>query len=334
MSIFHRHFLTRLLLGTLTVFVIAACSDVDGKNATSDRAIAPGTSSPAAYRAIEHALGTTQVPIEPKRVVVLGNTPLDATLALGIEPVGVAAWGGVKSISGVQHLFKDKKIEGIEYLGQESQPNLEKILVLKPDLILGNGRTHKEIYDQLSKIAPTVLCEWSDTWTPMTWKEDFKCYAEALDKTDEAEQIVSNYNQRVAQFKQQMGNRLSRTQVSVVHFEPGEVRLYMNDSYIGSILQDLGLPRPPAQNQDKWSELISLERLANADGDVIFVTRLGSQGTPYQKFTSNPLWQQLGAVRSDQVYEVDYQYWIGGSGPIASNLILDDLFRYLVEDFS
>jgi ABC-type Fe3+-hydroxamate transport system substrate-binding protein len=43
-------------------------------------------------RAIEHALGTTRVPTEPRRVVSLtGSSDMDALLALSFEPVTAGA---------------------------------------------------------------------------------------------------------------------------------------------------------------------------------------------------------------------------------------------------
>lgn len=37
------------------------------------------------------------------------------------------------------------------------RPNLEQLVVLKPDLILFAKVRHEQLYDQLSKIAPTVF---------------------------------------------------------------------------------------------------------------------------------------------------------------------------------
>ncbi|UKO96864.1 hypothetical protein [Nostoc sp. UHCC 0870] len=44
----------------------------------------------------------------------------------------------------------------------------------------------------------------------------------------------------------------------------------------------------------------------------------------------HPLWKQLNAVQAGKVYKVENSYW-GGSGYIAANLVLDDLFKYLVK---
>ncbi|MEM8832349.1 MAG: hypothetical protein AAGE96_23865 [Cyanobacteria bacterium P01_G01_bin.19] len=48
------------------------------------------------------------------------------------------------------------------------------------------------------------------------------------------------------------------------------------------------------------------------------------------EWQQKPLWQQLKAVREGQVYIVDANIWEGGN-PIAANLVLDDLYKYLVE---
>jgi iron complex transport system substrate-binding protein len=314
-------------LGVLLIVPISACA-----KQTNRITVPSAAHSPTQERTIDHALGQVSVPLHPQRIVALGNPALDALLALDMKPVGVATWGGVNSLNGVQHLFLNGGMEEIEYLGQDTQPNLEKLLALKPDLILGSDSSNEKIYNRLSQIAPTVLTRWSGQWTPDTWKEDFKLYAEALGKSDAAKQVLQDYNQRIADFKKQMGNRLSRTHVSVLHFEPGQVRLYMKASYIGGVLQDCGLPRPAAQDRNEWSELISLEQISDVDGDVIFVTEIDPQKTSYQEFINNPLWQQLKAVQSNQVYEVNYRYWIGGSGPVSTKLILDDLFHHLTNN--
>jgi len=44
---------------------------------------------------------------------------------------------------------------------------------------------------------------------------------------------------------------------------------------------------------------------------------------------AEPLWSKLDVVQRGRVYKVP-EYWMG-SGPISANLILDDLFKYLVE---
>jgi|GEM_PF-1049879 len=263
----------------------------------------------------------------PQRLVTLGNAALEAALVLGIKPVGAAPWVGAGNPGSFPSFLDAEQVEGIEYLGDVNQPSLERILDLKPDLILGSRTEHRTIYALLSQIAPTVLCDVQAA----SWQESFRTYARALKHETAAEKVISRYDRRLARLHQNLGDRAAALQVSVVRFMPAQVRLYLRGSHIGRILADAQLSRPPAQDRPVWKETISLETIPRADGDVIFVALSDPQTRLYRQFQRNPLWQRLQAVRARQVYEVDFEYWIGGEGAIAANLVVDDLLRYLAK---
>ena len=82
---------------------------------------------------------------------------------------------------------------------------------------------------------------------------------------------------------------------------------------------------------------ISKELLHRADSDAMFVWTFNNNEevaedtqAALEELKADPLWLQLNAVQQGQVYDVP-SYWIG-MGPIAANLVLDDLSRHLVED--
>ncbi|MEP0746902.1 MULTISPECIES: iron-siderophore ABC transporter substrate-binding protein [unclassified Coleofasciculus] len=266
-------------------------------------------------------MGETKVPVNPQRVIVLGN--LENVLALGIKPVGATTLGDGEFLS-----YLRNQTEGITKLGINGQPSLEKILFLKPDLILG-WSWDEEIYEKLSQIAPTVFVEGS-----ITWKEWLRTFAEALGKTPEAEKLLRNYNQRVETFKEQMGDRFSQIQVSVVNFWADQVRIYMKRSFSGLILNDIGMLRPSAQNKDKNSENLSLELIPKMEGDAIFLVLGEGKESKLNQFTNHPLWFQLNAVKQGKVYQVNSDAWISSWGIIGANRVLDDLFKYLVTEKS
>ena len=49
-------------------------------------------------RSVTHAMGTTQVPDKPQRVVVLDTPELDAAITLGVKPVGTVSFGTGRSV--------------------------------------------------------------------------------------------------------------------------------------------------------------------------------------------------------------------------------------------
>ncbi|WNN89733.1 iron-siderophore ABC transporter substrate-binding protein [Gloeocapsopsis dulcis] len=276
---------------------------------------------------IEHKLGQTCVPLNPQRVIVLGY--LENVLALGIKPVGNDLVNNI-------YPHMEDKIEGIENLGDFTSPSLEKILTLKPDLILGDNPVLEAKYEVFSQVAPTALAPFSDG---RKWKENFMWSAQVLGRTEKAQAIMANYYARLEEFKNQMGDRLDQIKVSVVRIYPDVIAVYPKDSFCGSVLEDAGLSRPPSQNKVGGQQRLSKERMRDLDGDVMFLWTYGHNpeisqqaNTTLKKLKADPLWSQLKVVQQGKVYEVP-GYWIG-DGPLAANAMIDDLFKYLIETVS
>lgn len=271
-------------------------------------------------RVIRTAMGDVTLKSQPKRVVVLDTGELDNVAALGIQPVGIAFTDGSQELPA----YLAGKTGSPAKVGTISNLNLEAIENLKPDLILGSKLRAEPQYATLSKIAPTVF----SVRPGYTWKENFLLNAAALDKTAEAEQQLAAYQQRAKALGDKLGS--NKPTISMVRFMPGKIRLYANKSLIGTILQDVGLPRPANQNIDELAAEISEERITEADADRIFVGTYGpADKTDQAKVTENPLWKKLGAVQNGKAVTVPDDTWYLGLGVVAADSILGDLEKYL-----
>lgn len=308
----------------LTIILVSGC---DAANMPAPRLAAEPSAAAAqsaATRTIQHALGTTEVPATPQRVVVLDTGELDTVLALGVKPVGA-----VEAIAGEGYqAYFGNLTEGITPVGTIAEPSLETIALLDPDLILSNKVRHEAIYEQLAQIAPTVFAE----RVGVVWKDNFKLHAAALGKAAEAEQMMQQYNQRVAALQAQLGDPAA-TEVSVVRFLPEHLRLYQRGSFIGTILDDIGFARPASQQatDETWLEG-NQERIGDLDGDKLFVTYYGDEtAAVVDAFKADPLWSQLRAVQTNNVYDVADDHWMLGIGILAANKVLDDIETLLVD---
>jgi iron complex transport system substrate-binding protein len=84
--------------------------------------------------------------------------------------------------------------------------------------------------------------------------------------------------------------------------------IYGQEHAISAVLNDIGLQRPASQRGDFFTiDNISLENLADVDGDVIFLSYRGGKAARevLNKLQQQPLWRQLKAVQNNQVYLVD-----------------------------
>jgi len=285
-----------------------------------DEAGADGGQTAPATRTVTHHMGVTEVPADPRRVVVLDTGELDSAIALGVAPVGA-----VESLPGEGLLdYLDDRVEGVEIVGTIEEPNLEAIAALRPDLILSSALRHEAIYDRLSAIAPTVFTE----TVGVVWKDNLMVHAQALGREERARELLAAYEERAAALGARYGD--DRPTVSVVRFLPGETRIYLKDTFIGTILQDAGLPRPPAQDVHEFALYPSGEQVGLMDGDVIFHSHYGpAEDTTEAAITGGRLWQRLRAVRAGRVHEVPEGHWMLGIGIGAAQLVLDDLERLL-----
>lgn len=277
----------------------------------------PSGGAPEETRSVTHAMGITEVPANPQRVVAMDTGELDSVTALGIRPVGATRTDAVSGYA--RYLAAD--VAGVENVGRMQAPDLEKIAGLQPDLILSSKIRHEEIHDELSSIAPTVFAE----TVGVTWKENFLLDARALGREADAQRMLAEYEQRADRVGRAAGNPAT-TRVSVVRFMGDEIRLYAAGSFIGTVLADVGYARPVEQQAQRTNLVIGNEQLARADGDVIYFSAYGPAGEAQMRsVTSSPLWQNLGAVRAGRALPVSDDHWVLGIGIRAANLVLGDL---------
>jgi iron complex transport system substrate-binding protein len=312
----------RKLVHTLSLLALAvtftACSAVKKEETKAD------SGSSNQVRTIEHAMGKTDIKGTPKKIVVLTNEGTEALLALGVKPVGAAkSWTGTPWYKHIE-----KEMEGVQSLGDESQINIEAVAALNPDLIIGNKMRHEKVYDQLSKIAPTV---YSNTLRG-EWKPNFEFYAKVLDKEAEGKQIIKKFDDRAASIAKLAGDKL-KTEISIVRFMPGKTRIYLGDTFSGSILKQIGFTRPENQKSSDFTLEIGKERLKEADGQVMFYftyeTGNGEGSAREKEWLEDPMFKNLNAVKSGKVYRVDDAIWNTAGGVKAANLMLDDIENFL-----
>ncbi len=299
------------LLATLAV---AACGDDDDETVSA-------SSEPEATRTVRHAMGTATITGTPKRVVVLDTGELDSAVALGVKPVGA-----VEAIAGEGlPAYLGDAVKDIELVGTIEQPNVEAIAALRPDLILSSKVRHEAIYDQLARVAPTVFSE----EIGVTWKENFALHGQALGRTGDARRLQDEYRDKASALQGDLG--ADPPSLSVVRSVGDEVRIYLKANFLGTVLEDAGLPRPKAQDKDEFSETATVERIPALDGDLMILSRFGDDHRLLKRLQDNRLWSRLDVVKADRVFEVPDDLWFLGIGNFAARKVLDDLRTVVID---
>lgn len=277
--------------------------------------------APAAMaREITHAMGVTEVPDAPQRVVILTNEGTEALLYIGVTPVGaVQSWDGDPWYD---HL--DAQLADTTALGTELAVDLELLASLEPDLIIGNKVRQEKIYEQLSAIAPTVFAETLGG----EWQDNMTFYAEVLGKSDDAAAALAEFDRRTKDMAAQLGDAVNE-EISLVRFSPGRTRIYYKQTFGGIILNQIGFKRPAPQDNDGFAEEVTKERIPEMEGDRIFYFSADADPKDavdnLNDWLNDPLWLALEGVKAGKAQRVSELVWNTGGGIYCAHMMLDEL---------
>ncbi|KQB87474.1 iron-siderophore ABC transporter substrate-binding protein [Corynebacterium lowii] len=291
-----RGFLGLGLLGGAAV-ALAACSNDSSPETSSD------------------STGT------PQRIVALNTGQLDTLLALGLMPVGIAtAAADATASTGVPDFLKEEfgqqfLLDDIEVVGERSNPSVEKIAALEPDLILANQRADSELLERLRALAPVVLSNGGSE----KWKEDLGIIADAVGKRAEADSLLADYEQRASDWAEQRG---SGGTISLVRSKGSQYVMHGEHSLAGIVARDAGFERPESQTfTDKPNKEISPENFQELEADYLFYSFSG----PAAEILDNSLWLNLEVVQQGRAENVDGDPWFLNASIVAAQRVLDDM---------
>lgn len=304
------------------IFTLIALLIFSGITQASESTI---TIDHAINHTIDHAMGKTNISSRPLRIVTLYQGATDTAVALGITPVGIVESWVEKPI----YQYLRNPLSSAKIVGMETQPNLEEIAKLQPDLIIASKLRHTKIYKHLSMIAPTIAHD-----TVFDYRGTLNLISAATQRETEGQKVLQHWEQRIAHFQQQMIEKYPTQwpqKAAIINFRTDHARIYFN-GFGGLILNELGFIRPQTHQQDSWGvKLTSKETIPSMNAETLFVfldkyDPVAKQN--YQTWSSHPLWGTLDAVKKQHVFDVDAIDWNMGGGILAANRMLDQLYEH------
>jgi iron complex transport system substrate-binding protein len=277
----------------------------------SDDEPAIDTSAPrdAAFPAkVEHKFGTTTVPSEPERIVVVGLTEQDTVLALGHKPIATTEWYGDQPHAvwpWAREALGDAKPT---VLSAADGFQFEKIAGLRPDLIIGvNSGMKRADYDKLSRLAPTVPAGKGSTEYFSPWDQQVELVAAALGKPEEGRALVQriedDYAEVAAAHPEFEGKTATFSQNG---FYDGLIYVYpdgLNTDFLTMLGFTINPKLTPLIEREGEQVAVSAERMGVLDADVIvFATEQPSDVAALKKV---PTFDKLGAVAGNRAVYTD-----------------------------
>lgn len=280
---------------------------------------------------LKHKYGTTVLPDNPQRVVVIRLE--DPMVALGAPMVGAY---NTPTFYLHDELLK-QGVASISINEDTKTINLEQVQALKPDLILLRDSFDRNTYDALSKIAPVAALNLQNAESTLL------AMGRILHREEAAEARLKLYYSRVKEARMEIKGEIGEAPVALIRVLKKEVRLYPYDSNpISRFMYELLNIRPESlaisQNGSDTS-VISLEMLPEINAEYLIVSSgygPSSSGNSeaaakrYEELRNDPLWQVIPAVRDNHVLNVDPVRW-NAHGIIAKEMAIEDLRKYFAE---
>ena len=326
----------------LSLTLLAGCSTgPSGGASTSPAADGSETSAageaPEFPRSIEHVYGTTEIPEQPERVATVSWVNQDVSLALGVVPVGMAAveFGGnaEQSTDWFDAALSENGGTAPEKYSEADGIDFEAIAALEPDVILAaySGLTQED-YSKLSEIAPVVAYPKDVPAFGTSWQDSTRLIGQALGKDAEAEAVVEDVEQQVAQAAQE-NPALQDTTFLYGTLDPAaadQIYLYTDVDNRPKFLESLGMSEAPVMaEQDAKGQFFitwSPERADELDSDV-FVSWAAEESVG-ETIAADPLLGSIPAVQDETlVLQTDEQETlsVSAASPLSIPWALDNV---------
>lgn len=266
----------------------------------------------AASRILTDEVGrSVTVPDHPHRIICLVPSITDSVFALG-------AGDDVVAISDyVQYPAEARRKPSV---GSISDPSLEMILSLHPDLVLGMPHANQQsVLDQLQQLnIPVYLV---DPHGVAGILHSITSLGEATSREAQASTVVKGLNQRIAAVQASVRGKLIVNVFMPVSFDP--VITIGRGAFITEIIALAGGHSITDDINQEWPH-ISMEVVVARAPEALLMIRGGH--TTIDLLKDRPGWNVLPAVRANRLYFVDKR--VEFPSPIAIDA-LEDLAKQL-----
>lgn len=277
----------------LTLFFLLSSGCSAATSASRPEVFPPATPPPGAspfpLTVTDDAGREVTIEAEPRRIVSLAASNTEILFAVGAGEKVV----GVDQYSDFPPAAREKPT-----VGGYSRPDLEKIVALEPDLILGTGIHVKATLPELERRGLTsVIVDPRDVKGVM---EKIRLVGKATGRRKEAEALADALLARV----ESVAARLQEAEPVRTFYELSpSLHTAGPGSFVDDLIRLAGGANVAAGAGKEWPQM-NQEALFLADPEVILLADHGAGETPEQ-VAARPGWSRITAVKTGRVVAIE-----------------------------
>ncbi len=272
-------------------------STTDHKPASPSVSATSNTTSGATIQITDFSKRTLSFQKVPQHIVALSNGDLDIIYALGGTAVGRPNTNGSSVVPAA---------EDVQQIGSTHEVDLEKITMLKPDVVLGNYPMNEKDIPAIEGVGSQLLLTGANSVQDI--QSQITLFGQLLQKQAQAAKLNQQIDQQVAKLQQETAS-VSKPKVLLVYGAPATYMAALPNSLGGNILEvsggsNIAADFPGLQNFPQYAQL-NTERILQANPDYIFIMTHGNteevKAAFIKEMQENAAWNGIRAVQNNQV---------------------------------
>jgi iron complex transport system substrate-binding protein len=232
----------------------------------------------------------------PKRIISLSpkNTEMLFAVGAGDQTIGTTTFCNYPPAA--------TQIEKIGGFSAKSI-SLERIVDLKPDLVISVGELHAPIIEALERLKIPVIAFAADSFTGLF--DDLQLLGRITGHVTEAANLVKTLNERIDQIKDKAVRIPSHERLTVFYYVWGEPLTGAgSNSYLGEMIQFCGGMNIVDDSSTRFPKL-TMEVLLVKNPDVILSSTNHSDLISVSSLEARPGWNGLKAVTAKRIHLMD-----------------------------
>ena len=266
------------LIMTLSIFVLSGCSSQTDRMVT-DR---EGTE--------------VNIPTKIEKIISTAPSNTEVLMALGLGDKLVAIDKYSTDIEGI-----NTELPQIDFLN----PDAETIIGLGPDIVIASGHNKTgSVEDPFKAISeagiPVVYIPSSDSIDGIY--KDIEFIADVVNERSKGKEIVDDMKAQVEEIKA-IGDTITDKKSVYFEISPAPyLSSFGKSTFLNEMIEIIGA-KNIFENEEGWISPTA-EAIIDANPDVI-ITNAGYMENPTEEIKSRDAWENINAIKNNEVYLVD-----------------------------
>lgn len=225
---------------------------------------------------------------EPQKVISVAPNITETIFAVG---------AGTKLIGRTEYCDYPEEAKKVQSIGTLTDPNIEKITEMKPDIVIASTHFKPEVEKKLTDLGIKVAVIYSEESFDGVYK-NIEDIGIILNSQQQADKVVSDMKTKVDMVQSKVKGLNAPSLYYVVAYGKSQYTAG-KDTFIGKIIEMAGA-KNAADDVKGWS--YSLEKLVEKNPDILVCSKFNNSKKGIQ---SENGYKDLRAVKEGKLYEID-----------------------------